>query len=159
MEIDKKTELFRFIRFCAVGLLNTLVTFLVFTILRYFEVNIYLSNILSYVAGMVNSFFWNKKWVYKSSSRKWLKEAALFLLFFGICYLAQLQVFRLSLSFFPQWLAGTGFLSDGTSRLPVSLSELLRDNLGEWISQICGMAVYSIFNFILNRIFTFNEKD
>ena len=127
--IDKKVELMRFVRFCAVGVLNTAVTFVVFTVLRKFDVNIYLSNVLSYVAGVINSFFWNKKWVYRSKEGRWWKEAALFLLFFGVCYAVQLLVFRALLKIFP-----------------------------EWLTQLCGMGVYSVSNFLLNRLFTFNEK-
>ena len=130
MQINKKEEIGRFIRFCAVGVLNTTVTFIVFTFLRALNVNIYVSNVCSYAAGVINSFIWNKKWVYRSKSGEWVKEAALFLLFFGICYAAQLVVFKAALAHFP-----------------------------EWLSQLIGMAVYSLFNFILNRLVTFNAKD
>ena len=126
---DKKSELRRFVRFCAVGLLNTAVTFVTFTLLRAVGVDIYVSNVLSYAAGVVNSFFWNKTWVYRSREKKFLREALLFLLFFAICYGVQLLVFKAALHLLP-----------------------------ESVSQLCGMAVYSVCNFILNRLFTFNDK-
>jgi len=129
MNIDKTTEIKRFVRFCIVGGMNTAITFLVFTLLRYMDVNIYVSNIASYIAGVINSFIWNRNWVYRSEGKKLIVEILLFLLFFGICYSIQLLVFKTALKFLP-----------------------------EWLSQLIGMGTYSTINFILNRVFTFKPK-
>ena len=128
LALVEKEEVSRFIRFCIVGLINTSITFIVFTLLRYAGAGLYFSNIFSYIAGVVNSFIWNKKWVYRSKGRRWVPEALIFLLFFGLCYGIQLVVFRCALLAFPEWLA-----------------------------QLAGMATYSISNFILNRLFNFNN--
>lgn len=130
IDSDRKSEFFRFMRFCVVGVMNTAVTFVVFTVLRHFDVNVYVSNVLGYVAGVINSFLWNKKWVYRSGSRAWFSEALLFLLFFGICYGVQLVAFRAALRILPEWLA-----------------------------QLVGMGVYSVLNYILNRLITFKHDD
>jgi len=129
MKVDGNIELRRFIRFCLVGAMNTTITFVVFTVLRYFGVELYVSNILSYVAGVVNSFLWNRSWVYRSKGRRWYVEAALFLAFFGVCYSIQLLVFKTAVHYVP-----------------------------EWLSQIIGMGTYSVTNFLLNRIFTFKPS-
>lgn len=129
IKFDGSIEFRRFIRFCIVGALNTTITFVVFTILRHFDVALYLSNVLSYVAGVINSFLWNRTWVYRSEGKTWYVEALLFLLFFGICYSVQLLVFKTALRFLP-----------------------------EWLSQIIGMGTYSVTNFLLNRIFTFKPS-
>lgn len=129
MQLEGKEEIRRFIRFCIVGLMNTAVTFLVFTVMRHLGCGLYLSNVLSYVAGVINSFIWNKNWVYRSEGRRWYVEALLFVCFFGICYSIQLVVFKLALLYLP-----------------------------EWLSQILGMGTYSVTNFILNRLFTFRSS-
>lgn len=127
--MDKKVEITKFIRFCIVGLFNTAVTFVVFTLLRWLSCGLYFSNIISYIAGVVNSFVWNKTWVYGSRNSKWLKEAFVFLILFGISYLIQLIVFKTSLNYVPEMLA-----------------------------QLIGMVVYSVTNFLLNRFFNFKNN-
>ena len=152
---NNNTELFRFVRFCVVGIMNTLVTFLVFTLLRLLHVNIYASNVLGYVAGVTNSFILSKIWVYRSRSSKWLREAIIFILFFGICYAVQLLVFKAALGFFPQWIENTGIFSPLEGHISSDILNMAKE---EWLPQICGMAVYSVSNFLLNRFFNFNTK-
>jgi len=57
-----KSELFRYL---ISGLINTTVSYVLFFILNnIYMVNIYYSNFLSYMAGMVSSFFINKYFVF-----------------------------------------------------------------------------------------------
>ncbi|AIQ39190.1 GtrA family protein [Paenibacillus sp. FSL R7-0297] len=51
----------QFLKFNAVGLLNTLVDFAVFTLLHSLGMINTPAQIISYSAGTANSFFWNKK--------------------------------------------------------------------------------------------------
>lgn len=51
----------QFLKFNAVGLLNTLVDFAVFTLLHSIGVYTTPAQIISYSAGTANSFVWNKK--------------------------------------------------------------------------------------------------
>lgn len=51
----------QFLKFNAVGLLNTLIDFAVFTLLHSLGMVNTPAQIISYSAGTANSFFWNKK--------------------------------------------------------------------------------------------------
>ncbi|WP_310831309.1 GtrA family protein [Paenibacillus pedocola] len=51
----------QFLKFNAVGLLNTLIDFAVFTLLHSLGMINTPAQIISYSAGTANSFFWNKK--------------------------------------------------------------------------------------------------
>lgn len=51
----------QFLKFNAVGLLNTLIDFAVFTLLHSLGMFNTPAQIISYSAGTANSFFWNKK--------------------------------------------------------------------------------------------------
>ena len=60
-------ELLRAGKFAAVGVLNTLVDLGLFTLFaQVLGWDRYLSNILSYGAGMLNSYIWNRSWTFRS---------------------------------------------------------------------------------------------
>ena len=48
----------QFIKFNAVGILNTSVDFCVFTILTFLSVNSLIAQVISYSCGMINCYFW-----------------------------------------------------------------------------------------------------
>ncbi len=71
----------RFIRFCVTGCLNTGVDFVVFTLLTTgFHVNMYWAQVVSYSAGMINSYCINRSWTFQSKSRFFSGELLRFLL-------------------------------------------------------------------------------
>lgn len=59
----------QFLKFNAVGLLNTLIDFAVFTLLHYLGMLNTPAQIISYSAGTANSFFWNKKVTFRDHNR------------------------------------------------------------------------------------------
>ncbi len=59
--LSKRREMLRFIKYCMVGGLNTMLTLgVIFVSKSVFDVNPYVSNVLGYTAGVINSFLWNK---------------------------------------------------------------------------------------------------
>jgi putative flippase GtrA len=68
---DKKLNagFVQFLKFNAVGLLNTLIDFAVFTLLHSLGMMNTPAQIISYSAGTANSFFWNKKVTFKDKSQ------------------------------------------------------------------------------------------
>ena len=86
------------------------------------------SNMVGYVAGVLNSFIWNKQWTFRSSAG-WLGSAVRFGVVFGVCYLLQL-----------------GFLVCVlTPYLPID----------PYYNQLIAMAFYTVINFIMNKFYTF----
>ena len=76
---ERGEKMLQFVKYCIVGVLNTLVTLGVIYICKSFlGWNLYLSNVLGYVAGVVNSFLCNKSWVFKSDG-SYMREAVRFL--------------------------------------------------------------------------------
>lgn len=58
-------------RFAAVGCINTLVDFTVFTILKsIFDINYLVCQVAGYSAGVLNSFVMNKVWTFESKTSK-----------------------------------------------------------------------------------------
>jgi putative flippase GtrA len=129
--ILNRTNIAQFIKFSFVGVLNTLVGFGSFLIFYYlFNIQYVLSNTLSYIPGLINSFIWNKIWTFASRGDRRL-EAVLFLIVFIPCFLIQ-----------------NGVL--------IFLKEIVRINV--IISQIISMFIYTVLGFILNKTITFNKK-
>lgn len=58
------------IKFGLVGILNTGITMVVYNILILLGVNYILANAIGYVAGVANSYIWNKNWVFKAKDKK-----------------------------------------------------------------------------------------
>lgn len=58
------------IKFGLVGILNTGITMVVYNILIFFGVNYILANAIGYVAGVANSYIWNKNWVFNAKDKK-----------------------------------------------------------------------------------------
>ena len=75
------------IKYGVVGLSNTLITMIViWVMMKLFGCREGLSNLTGYVAGILNSFIWNKQWTFKGSSTGWTKGAVRFTIAFIICY-------------------------------------------------------------------------
>ena len=140
-----KKEAARFAKFLVVGVLNTLVTLAVIFILhKAAGVGEMLSNLVGYVAGLVNSFLWNRRWVFRSSGPA-KAEAARFALGFGLCYGIQALFLWGSMRFSP--LAG----------FETEIAGIAID--GYAVATFLGMALYSVVNFIYNRLVAFRPAD
>ncbi len=86
----QKRNIAQFVKYCMVGVLNTLVCLgTIFICKSLFGINPYVSNALGYTVGVLNSFLWNRRWVFRSHGR-YSREAIRFMLGCGLCYLAQL---------------------------------------------------------------------
>lgn len=67
MTLSRNTML-QFVKYACVGVLNTLVTLCVIYVCKaLLGVNPLVSNAIGYVCGVINSFLWNKNWVFKTS--------------------------------------------------------------------------------------------
>lgn len=129
---NEKSYIFikQFIKFLIVGLSNTLITFLSFKILTdLLLINDSISNIISYIIGVTNSFFFNKLWTFKSKIIS-LKELIYFIISFLISFLLQFIVYK-------------------------TFKNLLLINKD--IAFLIGMVIYTSTNFLLNKYITFNK--
>lgn len=85
----------RLIRFLLVGVSNTLISYLVF-LLAYnilFVGNSLFSQPLSYSAGIVWSYFWNRKWTFQSNSKVRQEFAGFVTIQFLLLLLSTLMVY------------------------------------------------------------------
>ncbi|MEM1505365.1 GtrA family protein [Domibacillus sp. 8LH] len=67
-------------KFGIVGVLNTAIDMLIFFTLWSVGVPYLLAQVLSYSAGTLNSFVWNRSWTFKASGRIHIEEITKFIL-------------------------------------------------------------------------------
>ena len=113
------------LKYGLVGISNSLIT---------------LADVIGYIAGLINSFIWNKKWVFKSHNRI-EKEMALFIGGFLICFGLQFVTVLV--------------LRDPMKALEISILGIDSDTFGEYVAVCVGMVVYTLSNYAYNRFVTF----
>lgn len=134
---------YQFFRYIVVGVINTLVTLLVIFICKsLLNINPWLSNAIGYVLGMVNSFLWNRQWVFKSHSTHVHTQALKFIVGFLVCY---------GLQFVTTWL-----LTHAMGNMLISFYYFTMSSYG--LATLIGMVVYTVANFVFNRLVTFKSE-
>ncbi|MCD7710635.1 MAG: GtrA family protein [Porphyromonadaceae bacterium] len=131
--LPQKETIWQFSRFIVVGVLNTAISLAAFYLLyNLFSVNYTIANLISYIVGVINSFFWNKHWVFqRGGSHRIVRESIAFLLVFAISYGVQFI-----------------FLWGMVEKLGINPN---------W-AQLPAMVIYTVINYILNRYVTFSNK-
>jgi putative flippase GtrA len=126
---NNKTN-FEFAKFVLVGISNTLLTAItIWILLNNLHYSEYISNIIGYIIGLINSFIWNRKWTFNSNLK--IKETLFkFIVTFAISYLFQF----------------------------VNLY-LLRHytTIDPYFCQLLSIIVYTLLNFLLNKYYTFKS--
>ena len=139
----RNNSLIQFLKYACVGVLNKLVTLCVIFICKVLlGVNPLVSNAIGYVAGVVNSFLWNKNWVFKTSGH-YTREAVKFIVGFLICY---------GLQFLTVWL-----LSYQTPLKEFQVYIFAFTLSGYGIATLIGNVVYTMTNYVYNKIVTFRR--
>lgn len=109
--------------------MNTLVDYIVFLVLSYLSIDVYLSQVISYSCGMINSYIVNRSWTFKSKNN------------FFSAQMLRFVVVNLSLL-----LISLGVLWLG--------SQL---GYGKLVSKLCATAVTLGVGFVVNRLWVFNK--
>lgn len=133
-------ERVRFLRFLAVGASSTIIDFALLTILKRFGLSTLVANTISYSAGIVNGFVWNYLWTFADSRSKnfWQQFAQ-----FALISLAGLLL--------------SNFL---ILLLEIPLGRMLsKPEMGYLPAKVVATSVVVIWNFIANRVWTFNDVE
>jgi putative flippase GtrA len=140
MNLSSHSPIVQFAKYAIVGVMNTLLTLgVIFVCKSFFGVNAYVSNAIGYVAGVINSFLWNRNWVFKSNGR-FSRQAVHFIVGFLVCYAVQFAVV---------WGLNQFALKD----FEVDIVVMTLSGYG--IATLIGNVCYTVCNFIYNRLVTF----
>lgn len=134
----------QFIKFCFVGVLNTLLTLVAIDIFwdkLHFPYD--LANVFGFILGFVNSFIMNKLWTFRSRN-KVLRESLLFLAAFALSYGLQFIVLKLAI---------TRIIGVFVVPFPGDLTLTMK------YAQIIALIPYTASNFLLNKYISFRNRE
>lgn len=156
----KWAALWQFIKFGMVGALNTVVSYVVYSVCYYaFHTNVHVANIMGFILSVLNAYVWQSKFVFKESSdaapRVWWKvliKTYISYSFSGLILTEILLVFWLNVVNLGQylggiavWLAGFGVTMTGYD-LAVSAAPFL------------NMIITVPINFLVNKFWAYRQK-
>jgi putative flippase GtrA len=128
---NNKHKAVQFQRFCAVGLGNTAVDFTAFFLLTLGGLPYLLAQALAYSAGVVNSYFLNRKWTFRVARKANALEAGSFIIVNGLSLLVSLGLLAI--------------LHD-------------ENQLNLWLSKLIATGVGMVVNYIGSRLWVFTEN-
>lgn len=120
------------LRFCAVGILNTLVGLtLIFLLMRFIGFNYVIANAAGYAIGFVMSFFLNRAWTFQHKGSI-AHSAMLWMVVVGFAYASNLAVIVVAHSDF---------------------------GVNQYAAQVLGVATYTALSFLGGRYYVFQAAD
>jgi putative flippase GtrA len=140
----------RFIKFLVVGTIGAVVDFGTFNLLTgVFHFWPVPSSVVSFLAAVASNFFFNRRWTYPDSRSKSVARQALQ---FAVVNTVGLGIRTpLFAALIPVWSA----VLDGAGlALPVSNTQLARN-----LALACAVVVVLIWNFVVNRVWTYNDVE
>jgi putative flippase GtrA len=131
---NKLTDIFiQFFKFSIVGLSNTIIAYGLYILLVRFGVYYIVANIISFFVGIVNSFFWNSKFVFKKKEKKGM----------------YLSFIKTAISY-----AFTGIIL--ANFLLYFFVEVLE--ISKYLAPLVGLVITVPSNFFLNKYWVFREQ-
>ncbi len=149
MNLGKSKETGRFLRFAVVGAIGAVIDFGIFNLLTFSNIlPSLLAQIISFTTAVISNFYWNRRWTYQDSRSKPLTRQ--FGQFF-IVNAAGLAIRTPLFAFLENILVGLArkFLPAGSSLTPVFI--------GHNLSLASVILIVMIWNFIVNRYWTYND--
>ena len=120
----------QFIKFSFVGVSNTLISFAIYYALVYININYMIANIVGYIISSIWGYFLNRRWVFKGSKEKTTKSLIKYYIVYGSSFLINILCMYI-------WV------------------DVL--NISKTIAPILTMVITVPYNFILNKIWAFNN--
>ena len=121
----------KFIKFGLVGVLNTLINWIIFAVLNFVGVYYIVANVIAYAIATANSYIWNSKWVFKYNGKDKKETTIKFVI---------LNLIGLALN---------------TAILYFLVDVLLFNKL---IGLVITTVIVMVINYIVNKIWVFKEK-
>lgn len=124
--------MWQFFKFGIVGISNTAISLGVYYLFVWLGVHYVIANGIGFVLSVINSFFWNSKFIFKDKQEH--------------------STWRAFLKVFASY--GMSFLMS-TVLITVFVEVL---HISEWLAPILRLVLTVPFNFIMNKLWAFKEK-
>src|SRR5258708_5468971 len=159
---DKHIELERFIKFVFVGIIGTVVDFVLFNLLLKFVFHatrsdtmlVLIAEVISFTIAVINNFIWNRYWTYPDSRSRSIA--------FQLVQFFVVNIFGLAIRSVIVALLAVPF---ATLVLGLPISTLNRFSInpnsaaiiGDNMDLIASISVVMLWNFFVNRYWTYND--
>ena len=160
MTSAKKDEFIKFIKFSLIGVSNTLIDMFVFFICRGpLNIPMIPASIISFTVSVLNSYFWNRRWTFKSDGKFFSPKMVQFLvvnivtMLVGILLLELFVKFTVNIIPFHEELTDLARLLFSDEPTP---QETTRKAI-EFIGKFFNLPFIVLFNFLGNRLWTFRK--
>lgn len=158
---SKAKEVERFLKFAFVGVIGAMIDVGIFnllglTILPASEgrINVVIAASVSFVCAVLSNFTWNRYWTYPDSrSRPILQQLGQFALVSLTGWTGRSIWLFLATDFVTRVVTST------LTSLGVGLEANLMAQLGATVAVLMGIFVIMIWNFLVNRFWTYNDVD
>ena len=130
-----KTEIYQFIKFGIVGISNTLIAYITYSICVYIGINFLIANAIGFLISVLNAYYWSDRFVFKKGDGE--SRSAL-------------------------WTLIKTYMAYGCTGLLLASILLYfyveRLNISEYIAQLLVLVVTIPLNFIINKYWSFKNK-
>lgn len=163
---NKIKSLLQFIKFCIVGLSNTIICEGIYVVLLFFGVHYLAANIIGNLISILNAYYWSNKYVFKAEEgeeRVWWKVLIKTYATYGFSMVlsAGLLVFWLEIVKLEQFmgpvlflLGNLGILS-GLSKIGIVLEAKI---LSEILAAAINLIITIPLNYIINKYWAFGKE-
>lgn len=160
-QFDAPKSFIQLVKFALVGVLNTLVDFLVYTLLvlifgvsenNAFMVGLF--TLIAYACGVLNSFILNTRWTFRQEYKRTVKEIIMFIV---------VNIVSWGLSYLLVWLfskhvfAGSAITEWVCSLIGFTTPEKV-SKIVSILSKLLATPFVIIVNFLGNKLLVFNNK-
>lgn len=162
---NKIKSLLQFIKFCIVGLSNTIICEGIYVVLLFFGVHYLAANIIGNLISILNAYYWSNKYVFKAEEgeeRVWWKVLIKTYATYGFSMVlsAGLLVFWLEIVKLEQFmgpvlflLGNLGILS-GLSKIGIVLEAKI---LSEILAAAINLIITIPLNYVINKYWAFRK--
>lgn len=159
MTLEKRgrKQIWQFIKFALVGVSNTLVSEIVYTILVFFKLHYLPASFLGFSLSVLNAYYWSSRYVFKEESeeRVWWKVLAKTYLAYLWGYLvsAALLVFWIEFIGIEKWMEPLGkwFQGHGLERLDARFC-------GNVAAAGLNLLITVPMNYLVNKYWAYGQK-
>jgi putative flippase GtrA len=119
----------QFVKFGIVGVLNTVIGLGIYYIFIYISVTLYIAgNTVGFIAGVLNSYYWNNRYVFNKSDESHFKPLIKTFIAYGVTLLL------------------------ATILLIIMVQYL---HISEWVAPLINLVITVPLNFLLNKFWAF----
>lgn len=163
---DKIKSLLQFIKFCIVGLSNTIICEGIYVVLLFFGVHYLAANIIGNVISILNAYYWSNKYVFKAEEgeqRIWWKVLLKTYATYGFSMVlsAGLLVFWLELVKLEQYMGPVLSLLGNLGILEVlgNVGIVLEAKiLSEILAAAINLIITIPLNYVINKYWAFRKE-